>query len=334
MSKRYGRILGLSALIIPIGPGCIGMGRAPYDQVNPKAVEEVLAGTRTTASAAWWGFDEEDATEALQAAIRSGAGKLIVPNMGKPWNVEPIQLESNQEIIFDKGVVIAARKGKFQGRGDSLFTARDKENIILCGYGAELVMRKQDYRKPPYEKAEWRMCLSLQGCKDVKVLGLRLASSGGDGIYIGRGQKRKYCQDIHIKDVRCEDNYRQGISVITVRNLLIEDSVLRGTEGTGPAAGIDFEPNKSDEVLINCVVRNCLIEKNGSQGLLVVLGRLNAKSEPVSIRVENCRVVGNKHGMLRVTGTNVSGYVHLQGNEPAGKRIIAKHRKLKIRIIE
>ena len=53
MSKRYGRILVLSALIIPIGPGCIGMGRAPYDQVNPKAVEEVLAGTRTTASAAW-----------------------------------------------------------------------------------------------------------------------------------------------------------------------------------------------------------------------------------------------------------------------------------------
>ena len=50
---------------------------------NPQAVLEVLDGKRTEASAAWWGFDENDATEALQSAINSGAEKLIVPNMGK-----------------------------------------------------------------------------------------------------------------------------------------------------------------------------------------------------------------------------------------------------------
>jgi hypothetical protein len=48
---------------------------------NPQAVTEVLSGRKAVANAAWWGFDEEDATEALQAAINSGAKTVIVPNV-------------------------------------------------------------------------------------------------------------------------------------------------------------------------------------------------------------------------------------------------------------
>src|SRR5437899_1465476 len=49
---------------------------------SPKAVAEVQSSKRSTANAAWWGFNEEDATDALQAAIRSGAKRVIVPNLG------------------------------------------------------------------------------------------------------------------------------------------------------------------------------------------------------------------------------------------------------------
>jgi len=319
LSRTLRHIVALWSLILcgAVAGGCAS--QVAYDRANPSAVREVLAHQGDTANAAWWGFNEENATESLQAAIRSGAKKVVVPNMGKPWIVEPIQLESNQEIIFEKGVVVAARKGKFQGTNDSLFSAWDKENITLRGYGAQFVMRKADYRKAPYKKAEWRMCLALRGCKNVKVYGLRLASSGGDGIYIGRGKTRTYCEDIQIKDVLCDDNYRQGISVITVRNLLIENCTLRGTEGTAPAAGIDLEPNHSDEQVVNCIIRNCLIENNAGSGLLIVLGHLGAESEPVSILVENCRVLDNRNAALRVTNTQVPGRIELRGNELSGK---------------
>jgi len=50
---------------------------------NPEAVAAVQSGKLTVANAAWWGFDEEDATEALQAAVNSGARKVIVPNLGQ-----------------------------------------------------------------------------------------------------------------------------------------------------------------------------------------------------------------------------------------------------------
>jgi len=129
--------------------------------INEKAIKEVMNGTRTEVNASWWGFNEADSTDALQAAIRSKAKKIFVPNMGKPWVVKPIFLESNQEIIFEKGVVVTAKQGAFLGKTDSLFTLTNKRNINLKGYGAEFMMQKQDYTQRPYEKAEWRHCISI-----------------------------------------------------------------------------------------------------------------------------------------------------------------------------
>lgn len=294
---------------------------------DPKAVEEVSAGTRKVASAAWWGFDEENATACLQAAIRSGASRLVVPYLGKTWYVEPLYLESNQEIVFEEGVVIMARSGAFLGKGDSLLTAKDKENITLRGPGASLVMRKDDYQKPPYAKAEWRHCLTLRGCRNVRVEGLRLASSGGDGIYVGRGTAGSApCRDITIRKVTCEDHHRQGISVITAENLIVEDCTLRGTQGTAPQAGIDFEPNGPDERLINCILRNCDISGNAGHGVLIYLGALRAASEPISITVEQCRGRENKRGAVAITGFkkagDLRGTIRLSGNQFEGKQHI------------
>jgi hypothetical protein len=76
---------GVKGLIVVVSLGlpAWAAAAAPANAVNPQAVQEVRAGKRTEANAAWWGFDEEDSTEALQAAIRSGAKRVIVPNMKK-----------------------------------------------------------------------------------------------------------------------------------------------------------------------------------------------------------------------------------------------------------
>lgn len=295
----------------------------PVPEANSTAVQEVASGKRTEANAAWWGFDEQDATRALQAAIRSGARKLTVPNVGKPWVVGPLSLESDQEIVFEKGVVVQALKGSFLGIDDSLFTADGKENITLLGDGAEWVMRKEDYRRAPYTEAQWRHCLALLSCQNVKVSGLRLASSGGDGIYVGRSPKkgaRPGCENVHIKDVVCDDNYRQGISVISVKKLLIEGSTFQETDGTAPGAGVDFEPNEQDEFLIDCVVRNCTFKANAGYGMLFALHLIGKK--PVSIFVENCTCDQNKEGSLYVLAPKAEGRIEFLGNKlPDNRRL-------------
>jgi len=78
---------------------------------NIEAIADVQSGKTTVANAAWWGFDPEDATDGLQAAIDSGARRLIVPKMRSDWVVRPIKLTSNQEIVFERGTVISDKSG-------------------------------------------------------------------------------------------------------------------------------------------------------------------------------------------------------------------------------
>ncbi len=287
---------------------------------NPEAVSRVLSGESEFAVASWWGFDEEDATECLQDAISSGTNMLYVPDMGSPWYIEPIFLESNQEIIFESGVMIMAKEGAFQGGGDALFSIKDKKNIVLKGYGTVFEMRKEDYMNSSYSKAQWRHTLQIRGSINVKVLGLELRKSGGDGIYIGTGSKDlegsiNYSKDILIKDVILNDHYRQGISVISVENLLIENCIIVNTYGHSPEAGIDFEPNNNTERLVNCVVRNCEITNNSGSGILIFITHFNDSTLPVSIVIEYNILKDNKRSL----------FIGGMGQKPQGEIIISNN---------
>lgn len=267
--------------------------RAPYAALrNAAGIAAVVSGRTNVANAAWWGFDATDATTAVQAAIDSGASRVVVPFVGAPWVVRPIELRSDLELVFEPGVVVLAKAGEFRGGGDSLFRAVDRQRIRVRGHGATLRMRKRDYQEPPYPKAEWRMGLSFTGCRDVLVEGLRIESSGGDGIYIGSSRTNRWCEDVTIRNCVCHDHHRQGLSVISAVRLLVENCTFSGTSGTPPEAGIDLEPDEPDERLVDCVIRNCVVEGNRGNGLLVYLKPLNAASAPVSIRFENCHVRG------------------------------------------
>jgi polygalacturonase len=258
---------------------------------NPEAIADLKAGTRTEANAAWWGFNPEDSTEILQGALDSGASRVVIPFLGKPWITRPLTLRSNQTVFFEPGVIIEAKRGEFLGKSQSLFTMDQGENLSLQGYGATFRMHKEDYRQVGYENAEWRMTLRFASCRNILVEGLTLESSGGDGIYLGKSSKElPWCEDVIIRDVRCIDHHRQGISIITARNLLIENCVFADTDGTAPRAGIDFEPNHADECIENCVVRNCIMESNAGPGILVYLRPLSRESADVSLRFENCHV--------------------------------------------
>jgi len=300
--------------------------------VNSRAVSDVQEGLRAAVSAAWWGFSAENATPALQAAIDSGAKFVLVPYMEGPWLIDPVDLASDQTVFFEEGVVVEARAGSFLGRGDNLFTIQNKENITLRGYGATLKMRRTDYRKAPYRSSQHRHCLDILGGKNIRIYGLTITESGGDGIYIGRGDNLQHCSKIHIKDVVLSRHHRQAVSVISVEDLLIEDSKLMHTRGHQPQAGIDFEPNQNHERLVRCVVRRCEISHNAGQGVLIVLGNLDSKSKPVSISVESCIIKRNSIFSVVVLtyGKKLDGQIYFAGNDRSGLSIVPPTGDLKV----
>ena len=270
------------------------------------AIKELAEGRRTEARAEWWGFDEADATTALQAAIQSKAKKVIVSNTGKPWNVRPITLVSDQEIVFEKGAVVQAVRGGYQSPNAMLILGQAVKNVTLSGEGATLRMWKADYQAAPYRKSEWRHALAFYACENVTVRGLTVADSGGDGIYLGAGSHGLPCKNVTLQNLRCVNHHRQGISVISAEGLTIEDCAFNDTSGTAPQAGIDFEPNASSERLIGCVLRRCTFENNRSYGILFALNKLDYDSAPLGIRIENCRTLGSQ-GAVRVSVRNPFG---------------------------
>ena len=281
---------------------------------NLEAIADVQSGKSSVANAAWWGFNPEDATETLQAAIDSGAKRVIVPNMRTDWIVRPMRLAGNQELIFERGTVISAKRGEYRGGGDSMFTAQDIENLTIRGYGATFRMWKQDYISGlvlehldwhrwygQYAKAEWRMTLSIRGSKNVNVSGLTLKDSGGDGIYVDGGKERRASENVVLRDIVCDNHYRQGISVISAENLTVENCEFSNTWGTPPASGVDIEPDKSDQRIKNVVFSGCKFVDNVGDGIEVFLAHTSSESEDVTLRFENCHV-SSKHGTgIRVT---------------------------------
>ncbi|MBQ2683790.1 MAG: hypothetical protein IJG02_07940, partial [Thermoguttaceae bacterium] len=81
---------------------------------NEERIAAVAAGTITEALASWWGFNAEDATVPLQAALDSGVKVLRVDKQSAPWTVTPLNVPSDIEVVIDPGVTIQAKEGEFR----------------------------------------------------------------------------------------------------------------------------------------------------------------------------------------------------------------------------
>ena len=249
-----------------------------------------------------FGFSAEDSTSFLQAALDSGLPEIVIDVQPTPWVSRPLFARSNQRIVFEKGVVLQAKRGEFWYISDCLFTIGDCKDVTVVGNGAVLRMWREDYafgkdkRGRDYRRGEWRHALAIRGSRRVIVDGLRLEDSGGDGIVISKGRKtHEESREITIRNCVCDRNHRQGLSIISGENLLVEDCRFMNTKGTPPEDGVDVEPNKPGELLTNVILRNCVSENNAGKGFEAALSHLR-KGTPVSVRFENCRSVGDRWG--------------------------------------
>ena len=246
-----------------------------------------------------FGYDPVDSTRFIQAALDSTHPKIVLDRQAGPWYTLPLKGRSNKELVLEPGVELVAKRGAFLKRRDYLFELCAVTNFTLRGgEGSVFRMWKEDYRKPPYEPGEWRYGLRIMYSQNVLVEGLRVEKAGGDGIGIGLSK------NVTIRRCVCDGNHRQGLTLFSGENVLIEDTVMSNTEGSPPQAGVDVEPDGPNEYIINCTFRNCLSTGNAGSGYEIYLpGLCASKSRPVSLVFENCRTVGNRTGLLVSGGT-------------------------------
>lgn len=267
-------------------------------------------------------FNSTDCTAAIQAALNGTADTIIIPNTvpGSPWITGPLTLSRNGVTLrLDTGVVFQAKSGAFPNPSDCLLALQTCSNIIVTGYGA--TFRMLNGTDTAYTSGEWRHTLGLFGVDKVRVEGLTFTKAGGDGVYIAgdrTGAAPNYSSDVTIQDCQMDDNRRQGISVISAQDLLVQRCVLSNTgvtSGTAPMAGIDFEPDNAAQRLVNCVLRDCYIYGNTGttaypSGIHSYLGNLTTASQPVSLSFERCLVTSTRTAgstAVEFGGANDSG---------------------------
>lgn len=235
------------------------------------------------------GFNKSDSTEFLQAALDSDADVVVIDKRATHWVTRPLFLRrSDVTILLEQGAVVRAMPGGFPSTSQAMLTIQDVANVTVSGYGATMVMNK-----PEYVSGEWRHVLNLKTVTNVLVEGLVLRDSGGDGLYLGMTAPGKYSREVVVRDVTCLNNRRNGISVIAADGLLIEGCNIRQTSGTGPDAGIDFEPNNASSVFKRVLVRDTAIEDNMIYSVVLALGKLDATSQPVDITFERVLIGAN-----------------------------------------
>jgi len=313
----------LLACLVLTGPSTSAASDAKQVRARPELVREVMEGRRQEARVSWWGFDKADSTEFLQQAIDSRVKRLIIDRQESAWVTRPLAGVSDQEIVFQEGTALVALKGAFRAKGDCLLSFAQCENVTIRGAkkdrgkSVRIRMRKADYQSDDYERSEWRHGLAFHSCRNVLVQDIGIEETGGDGIYLGAAPGKGPNAKVVIRRVDCNGNHRQGISVISAEDLLIEDCLLRNTRGTAPQAGVDFEPNSPDDRLIQCVVRNCVAENNAGTGYQITPQQMNGRSRALSIYLIGCVSRGNgQHGIHLCTAPR---------DAPAGLLRIARY---------
>ncbi len=144
------------------------------------------------------------------------------------------------------------------------------------------------------ETGEWGHCVTIANSSNITLKNMILKDAWGDGLYINRGV------NINTQNLICDNNRRQGISVIRVDGYHSLNDKLINTNGTAPESGIDIEPNTSADFIKNVILENLYTENNNGCGVDIHLATLDSTSDPVSIKVIN------HHDKGSITGEKIT----------------------------
>ncbi len=269
-------------------------------------------------------------TAALQQAVDAVAGSggtlLVPPGVYLIDAKIGLALKSQMTLTLDTGATLRAIPNALDH--SRVISVSDVESVNILGGTIE-----GEREQHQGTTGEWGNGIEIRNSKQIRVEGVTVSSCWGDGLYIG-GKS----ENITISKVTADKNRRQGLSITSASDVVVQESIFRNTQGTAPECGVDLEPN-TGETVAKCQILNCQFFANAGGGLqvgpsnadrgkafvtgFVAAGNLfsgNGTSEPpnYTVQIVNCdgavvrnnRLTGNIGigiGVLDSTETTVTG---------------------------
>ncbi|TLV00777.1 right-handed parallel beta-helix repeat-containing protein [Dyadobacter luticola] len=219
---------------------------------------------------------------------------VFFPKGVASYRIKTIRIWSNSTLTFESGTVVEGM-GTLSAAQKMLFMY-DVNNITIKGTG--VVFKDQ---KAKYTSGQARHIISMEGVMNAVIEGMEANDSGGDGFYIGSGSVRKVSENIKLINVSANNNRRQGISVVSGRNIEILNPIATNSNGEGPQAGIDLEMSNADQRLEGIRIQNPKTGGNRGPGVMVCPGALANTGNSVDVVVSGHVDDGSQYGFLAIS---------------------------------
>ena len=211
------------------------------------------------------GDGSTDDTAALQKATNEAVGKRLVLSRVYRLTSAGLSIPSNSHIVFSTSArleLLAHSAKSYQ-----ILRVHDVGNVLI---ESPNINGRRDLNT--VVGGEWGMGISICGSTGpVRIIDPVTVNCWGDGIYIGSTRRQGYCEDVYIRNHRADNNRRQGMSVISVKRLVVDDPVWTNTNGTAPQAGLDIEPNLKTDRLDFIRINNPKTSKCAGNGVAISL---------------------------------------------------------------
>lgn len=156
---------------------------------------------------------------------------------------------------------------------------------------------------------EWGMGIEVKDSQNITISNMNINKMWGDAIYIGTKGKNNN-NNIFLENIKMDDNRRQGISIISVENLYVNNVMVSNTKGAAPGSGIDIEPNNNKAILKNLNFSNITTFNNKGIGIQTTLKNYRNSLQPITIYVNKHKDTGSGFGLLiNGVSSNIEGLI-------------------------
>jgi hypothetical protein len=241
-----------------------------------------------------------DYTTYIQSAV-SKYSNIVFPAFPVLVNDKGISVGSNKTLTFLDGSEI-----RLKGTSNSSYSVlliQNASNVTL--YSPVIIGDRSTHIGTTGEHG---MGISIKGSASaVTIYSPRITDCWGDGIYVGQANNLNP-KNILIKDAYLRKNRRDGISIISVDGLVLDNIYAGYSDGTSPFCGINIEPNNTSCIVNNVKMNNVRTEYNGATGIQIGTRNMLGTSDRTSnITILNHVDIGSPRYACKIMCNSLAG---------------------------
>jgi hypothetical protein len=225
---------------------------------------------------AFWGTDD---TGAIQNALAACAGhELVFPNAvylinpygGSSTPYNSLVVQSGTTLTFQGNATIQAMATIHPSY--AILCLNNVSDITING-GILIGERLVHLAVGGGVGNEFGFGIFMQTAKNVAVYDTVIKNCWGDGSLVYGGaatdSTRQPSENIIFHNIHCDNNRRQGISIVSVKGCSIIGGLIENTNGTGPEFGIDVEPDTGADFIEGVYIAGITTRFNCGGGIIL-----------------------------------------------------------------